>query len=233
VRTTTALLVGPLLALSLPSDAKTVLIDVGHSEKVAGATGASGRTEFSYNRSLSIQIADSMRRLGWKVVMPNLDGRVSTLLERPESARNAKADLFIAVHHDSVQEWQMPNRDRYGGFSVWIAGTRPAAKGSLRCGRSVGQAMKASGMTPNLSHAQPPPGAGRNLLDPSIGLYRRDSLAVLKHSTTPAILVEAGVIVNPAEEHWLGRRDVQRMIAGAVADGADRCIATGNKGAER
>lgn len=223
---TSTLLLASMLALSLPCHARTVLIDIGHSEKVAGATGASGRTEFSYNKALSIQIAKRMRQLGWTVVMPNLDGSVSTLLERPESARRAKADLFIAVHHDSVQEWQMPHRDRYGGFSVWIAGTKPAAKGSLRCGRSVGEAMRESGMKPNLSHAQPPPGAGRDLLDPSIGLYRRDSLAVLKHSTTPAILVEAGVIVNPAEERWLGRKDVQQAISGAVATGADRCIGT-------
>lgn len=210
-----------------PAPTRIVLIDVGHSAKVYGARGASGRTEFAYNLALSQDLAKAMRRRGWTVVMPNSTGTVRTLAERPRSATLAKADLFIAVHHDSVQEWQMPNRDRYGGYSVWTSGSHPAARASEACGRIVGDVMRNAGMKPNLSHAEPPPGANRTLLDPRIGHYRRDDLAVLRRSTTPALLFEAGVIVNPREERWLGRDEVRKAIAENLAHAADRCVPAG------
>jgi N-acetylmuramoyl-L-alanine amidase len=203
---------------------RTVLIDVGHSAADPGATGASGRTEFSRNQALARDVADAMRARGWRVVMPNADGRVRTLAERPRSADAAGADLLIAIHHDSVLPWQMPRRADYRGFSVWASGSHPAARASFGCARSIGAAMRGSGMVPNLSHAMPAPGAARDLIDGGIGFYRRDGLAVLRLSRTPAVLVEAGVIVNPAEEAWLGRPETRRGIAGAIAYGADGCI---------
>jgi N-acetylmuramoyl-L-alanine amidase len=220
-------LAASLAAIALAAStatARTVLVDIGHNLAAPGSIGASGTTEFSHNRELGIQVAAEMRRLGWTVVTPNLDGHVRALGARPASATAARADLFLAIHHDSVQSWQMPQRDRFSGFSVWASGSHPAAAASKACATAIGRSMRSGGMRPNLSHGDRVQGEGRDLQDASIGRYRRDDLAVLRLSKTPAVLVEAGVIVNPAEEAWLSRQDVISGIARAIAQGADRCI---------
>jgi len=79
-------------------------------------------------------------------------------------------------------------------------------------------------MRPALFHAERIPGESRDLQNAATGRYRRDDLAVLRLSRTPAVLVEAGVIVNPNEEAWLSRTDVRRGIANAIVEGVAACL---------
>jgi N-acetylmuramoyl-L-alanine amidase len=221
-----------LLAIVLMSDvvgadvarAQTVLVDVGHSRRSPGSTSASGIGEFEFNRLLAAEVSTALRRRGVTVVMPNADGATTGLAARPAAAAAARADLFLSIHHDAIQSRFIPWRDRFGGFSVWSSGSHPQAAASARCATSIGRSMLSGGMRPALFHAERVEGEGRILLDPTIARYRRDDLAVLRLSRTPAVLVEAGVIVNPAEEAWLSRPDVRAGIAERIAEGAVACI---------
>jgi N-acetylmuramoyl-L-alanine amidase len=229
VRSAIAAMAACLLAGT--ASARTVVVDIGHSLAAPGSTGASGTTEFSYNRALGLEVAAEMRRLGWTVLVPNADGRMRSLAARPAAAAAARADLFLSIHHDSVQSWQMPERGSFSGFSTWASGAHPAAVASTRCAGTIGRSMLRGGMRPNLAHGMQVQGEGRDLQDARIGRYRRDDLAVLRLSHTPAVLVEAGVIVNPNEEAWLARPDARAGIARVIAAGADACIT--DKGARR
>jgi N-acetylmuramoyl-L-alanine amidase len=51
-----------------------------------------------------------------------------------------------------------------------------------------------------------------------------DHLTVLRHATMPALLFEAGVVVNREEEARMGDIKVQKQIAAGVADGIDACL---------
>ncbi len=204
---------------------RTVVIDVGHSHRAPGSTSAAGRTEFDFNRRMALDLASEMRRIGWTVLVPNSDGRTTSLAQRPAAATAAGADLLLSIHHDSIQSWQMQQRESFHGFSTWTSGTHPGAATSARCADAIGSAMTRAGMRPNTSHAAPVPGEGRDLRNPATGRYRRDDLAVLRLSRTPAVLIEIGVIVNPVEEAWLSRDDVRRAMARVIAAGADACIA--------
>lgn len=206
------------------SAARTVLVDIGHSTSAPGSVSASGTGEFRFNLALGLAIADALRRRGVKVVVPNADGRTTSLSARPAAATRAGASLMLSIHHDAIQPSLQPQRERYSGFSIWTSGSAPAAAASASCARAIGGTLAAGGMKPALFHAERIPGEGRNLLDPSIGWYRRDDLAVLRLSRTPAVLLEAGVIVNPAEEAWISRSDVRAAIADRVAEAVVRCI---------
>jgi len=219
-----ALALAALALVSTSAQSRTVVVDVGHSLAAPGSTGASGTTEFAYNRALALEVAAEMRRLGWNVLVPNADGRTRSLAARPAAASAAHADLFLSIHHDSVQTWQMPDRGSFSGFSTWASGAHPAATASTRCADSIGRAMARGGMRPNLAHGMRVQGEGRDLQDARTGRYRRDDLAVLRLSKTPAVLVEAGVIVNPSEEAWLARPDARAGIARVIAAGANACI---------
>lgn len=217
------LLVAALLS-PVTAGAQTILVDVGHSATAPGSTAASGGTEFAYNRALALAVAERMRARGWRVLVPNADGSVRSLAARPASATAVRADLFLSIHHDAIQPQYAPYRDRFGGFSVWSSGSHPRAAESTRCAGAIGRSLARGGIRPALFHAERIPGESRDLRDPSTGRYRRDDLAVLRLSKTPAVLVEAGVIVNPNEEAWLAREDVRAGIAEAIVDGVARCV---------
>src|SRR5207245_9472788 len=56
------------------------------------------------------------------------------------------------------------------------------------------------------------------------GVHYYDNLNVLKTVRTPAVLLEAGVIVNREEELKVQSEEVRKRIAAAVADGLQRCL---------
>ena len=88
---------------------------------------------------------------------------------------------------------------------------------SFRFAGALGDALRARGLQFSTYHAEDIPGERRELLDPERGIFRYDKLAVLKNTHAPAVLFEAGVIVNRAEELLLASADHQNAIAGAFA----------------
>ena len=54
-------------------------------------------------------------------------------------------------------------------------------------------------------------------------MYYYDNLVVLKGATIPAVLLEAGVIVNRDEERALAGAERRALTAAAVAQGLARC----------
>jgi N-acetylmuramoyl-L-alanine amidase len=201
-----------------------ILVDVGHSRTSGGSTSATGVAEFEYNRALALEVVRQLRGKGHVVGIPNAEGGVRDLQSRPRSATTMGADLFLSIHHDSIQERLKPWSRSYSGFSTWASGATATSAASTRCAQSIGASMAAGGMRPALYHAERIQGESRNLQDASTGRYRRDDLAVLRLSRTPAVLVEAGVIVNPDEEAWLSRQDVRRGIAAAIVSGVEACL---------
>ena len=64
------------------------------------------------------------------------------------------------------------------------------------------------------------------LLDREAGVYRYDQLIVLRHTLMPAVLLEAGSIVNRKEELELGTPERRSLVASAiVAAVEDFCAA--------
>ena len=61
----------------------------------------------------------------------------------------------------------------------------------------------------------------RELVDREAGVYRYDQLIVLKSTQMPAVLMEAGSIVNRSEELLLATPEHEAIMAGAVAEAVD------------
>ena len=58
----------------------------------------------------------------------------------------------------------------------------------------------------------------RLLIDAQAGVYRYDQLVVLKDTGMPAVLLEAGSIINREEELRMGSAEHQALVSAAVAD---------------
>ena len=212
--------------------AASIAIDVGHYLDKPGVISARGITEFEYNLRLSREIADALRRAGHKVMLIGDDGKADNLGRR--APRAAGMDLFISVHHDSVQPrflspWeyegvQLLYSDRFSGYSLFVSRLQAHTETSLRCASAIGAALRQAGHKPSLYHADPIVGENRPFADEANGVHYFDNLAVLKTANLPALLFEAGVLVNRDEELRMRDPAVRRTIVQAVESGIRTCL---------
>ncbi|MCA8290921.1 N-acetylmuramoyl-L-alanine amidase family protein [Burkholderia vietnamiensis] len=208
-----------------PPSARYIVVDTGHTPAHPGATGASGRVEYRYNLDLSTAVADTLIAHGDRVLRTSADGREIALDQRSTQAPDA--NLFVSIHHDSMQQQFIDaGRQReFHGFAVFVSERNPHYAEGLRCAKSIAEHLLAAGERPSLYHAQPIKGENRPLIDPQLGIHRFDDLVVLRTAPIPAVLVEAGVIVNPDEEKRLAQRDTIQRLGAAIAGGIDACTA--------
>ena len=206
-----------------------IALDIGHDKTRPGATSARGLTEFSYNHALAELVLTALRANGFAAAfLIGESGAPMPLPRRSQIAREEQAGVFISLHHDSVQkqyfsEWQFaghphPYSDKFHGYSIFVStGSRWAADG-MALANLLGRALTVRGLTPSLHHAEPIPGENRTLIDPKLGIYRFDELAVLRGATMPALLLESGIIVNRDEEQAIQDGQYHRKVVAALID---------------
>jgi N-acetylmuramoyl-L-alanine amidase len=212
--------------------AASIAIDVGHYRAKPGVISARGVTEFEYNLKLSREIAEALQRAGHRTLLIGADGLAENLGSR--APRAAGMDLFISIHHDSVQprflsSWDVDGEtllfsDHFSGFSLFVSRLNAHTDKSLGCASAIGAAMRAVGFTPSRYHADPIVGENRPFADEANGVHYFDNLAVLKTASTPALLFEAGVIVNREEELRMRDPAVRKRIVESIVAGAGACL---------
>jgi N-acetylmuramoyl-L-alanine amidase len=201
---------------------KEVALDVGHFYEKPGVISVTGIPEFEYNKALAFKVREELEAAGIRVRMIGERGDFAELHERTRAARGA--DLFVSIHHDSVQEQYLPIADRFAGFSLFVSRINPHVAKSVVCASSIGAEMLRSGFTRSLYHADPVLGESRPFADEANGVHYYDNLAVARTATMPALLFEAGVLVNRAEEARLALPETRAVIASAIAKGVVRCL---------
>jgi N-acetylmuramoyl-L-alanine amidase len=207
-----------------------VVVDVGHSLNVPGALSARGMPEYAFNLQLAQQIKEMLVDAGFDktVLLITAKPPPAGLFERAIIANRLPADLFISVHHDSVPDnlihtWQYEGQDQqynddYPGYALFISNDNADRAGSLLFGKFLGKALRARGLqfTPHYTLALMG-NRRRELLDADAGVYRFDQLVVLRYTRMPALLLEAGSIVNRQEELELATPERRTLTSAAVA----------------
>jgi N-acetylmuramoyl-L-alanine amidase len=161
------------------------------------------------------------------------DGAMVELPKRTIAADMRGATFFLSIHHDSAQpryfetwDWQGVERrftDRFSGFSLFVSRKNPQPEASLYCARMIGSALKRAGLAFSSHHAENIPGENREWADQDVGVYYFDDLVVLKTAKIPAVLVEAGVIINRTEEKTAQEPAMRSTIAAAIVRGLSDC----------
>jgi N-acetylmuramoyl-L-alanine amidase len=212
-----------------------VVVDVGHTAQSPGAASARGVDEFDFNLRLAKEINRKLLDMGFArtVLLVTKGPSRKGLMERVARANEAKPDVFLSIHHDSVpdrmmEKWEFegvkrPFNDKYPGHSIFISADNPEYQASLLFATIIGKELKARGMRYTPHYTDPIMGSRQRLLvDTDAGVYRYDQLIVLRQTRMPAVLLEAGSIVNRNDELVLAGADRQRLVAAAVGDAADR-----------
>jgi N-acetylmuramoyl-L-alanine amidase len=206
-----------------------VALDVGHTPKKGGAVSARGMSEYEFNYRLVDELAQKLqfsRTVQCFVVNPEREE--ISLPKRAEQAQEHGADLFLAIHHDSVKEsyltkWEFNGKpqkycDDFHGYSIFISEKSAKPLESLAFANALGRALLKEGFSPTLHHETQ---ENRTVLDREKGICLFDDLIVLKAAKMPAVLLECGVIVNREEETNLNNKAYRVRLVQAICNGIE------------
>ena len=210
------------------------MLDVGHTINSPGADSARGVPEYQFNLALAGAIKDKLVEAGFDntVRLITTTKHAAGLVERAARANAMHADLFIAIHHNSVpnnliETWEYEGQkhqfsDRFSGYSIFVSSENGDFKGSLAFGHLLGMALQARGLHYTPHYTLPLMGRHqRELVDAEAGVYRFDLLVVLRETRMPAALLEAGSIVNRRDELTLATDERRALVAAAVTSAVE------------
>jgi N-acetylmuramoyl-L-alanine amidase len=206
-----------------------IVVDVGHTLESDGAMSARNVPEFQFNLNLAKRVVDGLKSAGF----PETKLLVTTGKARPSLARRVaaadalKGNFLLSIHHDAAPDKFMENwtfegkpshfSDRFSGYSVFVSRSNEDFKTSLAFAKLLGRQMKAQGLQYATQYTQAFMGRYQfDLLDRDVGVYAHDQLIVLMHPQMPAVLLEAGSIINRDEEVKMASPERQLMTANAV-----------------
>jgi len=172
----------------------TIAVDPGHPP--GGATGPTGLYEADAVLPVGLILKQMLEARGATVLMTRSTRDPVDLALRPILARRAGAHAFISLHYDAYGDGVNPFT-RPNGVEVYFY--RPHSEPLARAVQSA------------LVSYQPLPDQGVD--------YR--SLAVVRNSWMPAVLVEGGVIIIPEQENAMKTPEFQARYARSIADGLE------------
>lgn len=214
-----------------------VVIDPGHGGVDPGAIGYNG----AYEKDIVLKLGHELRRQleetgRFRLKMTREDDRFLRLQDRVAFARRHKADLFVSLHADSL------NNSSVSGASVYTLSETASDKQTARLARRENRADLIAGVDLGAE--------GKDVANILINLAMRDTMnqssyfanmlvstmktshintlenthrfagfAVLKAPDIPSVLVEAGFLSNRAEARQLVKAPYRRKLATALVKG--------------
>jgi N-acetylmuramoyl-L-alanine amidase len=164
------------------------------------------------------------------------------LYSRIALANEKQAGLFISVHHDSVQEQhllrtkegkivdvQYDFKQKFNpGYSIYIANdpkypnTEQNYSDVLKFAMIFAKKMQTIGRKPSTYHEEKPDQDNYQSIDLSLGIYNSKAiLALLRNAKMPAVLIEAGVIVDIEDEKIISTQAFKDQFAILLAESID------------
>jgi N-acetylmuramoyl-L-alanine amidase len=227
-----------------PTGKRDIIIAIvaGHGGEDPGSIGAKG----SYEKRVTLAIAKKLAKLidqrkGFKAVMIRTGDYYVTHNRKTKLARQNKADLLISIHADAfvspkphgasvlVQSSRRANSE----FTRWIANRQDESELLGGAGETIKKtkdknlAFTLADMKKEYTMASSYEFALHVIkeIKQVTKLHKKEpeglSLAVLKSSDIPSVLIETGFISNPSEEKRLNSRKHQQKLANAIFKAVD------------
>ena len=226
------------LAQSSVAERKVVVvIDPGHGGKDPGAIGPNRIYESNVVLAISLRLAEYINRTtDMKAVLTRDDDTFIVLRDRMKMGRESKADLFLSIHADAL------DNPRVKGASVYTLSLKGASDEAARVYAERENAYSSisevaisnmdkdavsllTDLSQNFSMKASKEAAGIILNELSkVGSIRKKKVqeagfAVLKSPDVPSVLIETTYISNPSEEARLNSRSYQDKLARAIFEG--------------
>lgn len=189
---------------------RTIAIAPGHGGKDPGNM-VNKEQEKEYTLLLSKALKQELIKRGFKVVMTRENDKFVDLEPQADFARRAKADLFITVHYNAVDDVDPKGIET---FALTPAGAI-STNGGTPCAWSRGNKHDSSNML-LAYHVHKAMLQKTDFEDRGI---RRASFMVLRHLAMPGILIEGGFMSNRSDARKIFSSAHRKVFARAIADG--------------
>jgi N-acetylmuramoyl-L-alanine amidase len=214
-----------------------IAIDAGHGGNDAGAHGPGGTQEKKVVFAIAKRLAQMINgQPGMWAVMVRKGDYYIGLRKRMEIAREAKADLFVSIHADAINDasvkgasvYTLSNTGASSEAARWLANSENSA--DLVGGVSLDDKDDVlASVLLDLSQSATKE-ASRSVASKILKYFnvmgrlhknevQKAAFMVLKSPDIPSILVETAFISNPTEENELRSSEHQVKVAGAVFKG--------------
>ena len=214
-----------------------VAVDAGHGGQDPGAIGRNGTMEKNVVLAIARALAKRIdSEPGMRAYLTRDDDYFVVLRDRMVRARNAKADIFVSVHADSIRDRSITGASVYilsehGASSEaarWLAERENAAdlKGGVTLDdkdRSLASVLLDLSQNANLGSSMTAAERVLQSLDDTVNVRKtkvqQAALVVLKSPDIPSMLVETAYISNPGEEARLKSVAHKAKVAEAIFSG--------------
>ena len=204
-------------------------IDIGHTPKRFGCISSRGDTEYEFNKAIATMLYSKLlTNSSIEGMLINKESKEISLKQRVKLAKKVKADLFISIHHDSVQKKYLKNWvvngvnnlycDKFSGYSLLVSNKNKYPIKSINLASKIAISFQKRGLNYTLHHAEKIKGESRKWISKDFGIYTADNLVVLKYVSMPSVLVECGVIVNREEEELVKSKDYMDKITNSIIE---------------
>jgi N-acetylmuramoyl-L-alanine amidase len=214
-----------------------VAVDAGHGGQDPGAIGRNGTMEKNVVLAIARALAARIdAEPGMRSYLVRDDDYFVVLRDRMVRARNAKADIFVSVHADSIRDRNITGASVYvlsehGASSEaarWLAERENSADlvGGVKLDdkdKSLASVLLDLTQTANTSASMTAAERVLLSLDRTVNVRKskvqQAGLVVLKSPDIPSMLVETAYISNPGEESRLKSVTHQAKVAEAIFGG--------------
>jgi len=215
-----------------------VVIDPGHGGKDPGAIGPNGTRESNVALAIGLRLAEYFNNASdMQAILTRDDNTFVVLRDRMEYARKFKADLFISIHADAL------DNPRVKGASIYTLSLEGASNEASKIlakrenkdssigevplsGKDADIVSLLTDLSQNVS-MEASKEVGSIILNElaKVGSIRKKKVQqagflVLKSPDVPSVLIETTFISNPNEEKKLKSRSYQSKLAQAIFQGA-------------
>ena len=185
---------------SLDTPIATIVIDAGHGGPDPGKVSESGTLEKDINLNIAFYIKEMLEAQNISVIMTREEDKdlatetqkrkLSDIKERVKLMEESNADAIISIHQNSY-----PDADIYGAQCFYPTNSE---EGKNLATILQTQIIESTNQTKIRE------------------IKANDDYYLLKHSTTPIVIVECGFLTNPEEEQLLLSDEYQRKMAWSI-----------------
>ena len=190
---------------------KVVYLDAGHGGYDPGASYF-GISEKSLTLAIQSRVKAKLESEGYQVVTTRISDTYVDLTDRSRAANASESDIFVSIHinasgSSAAQGIETYYYQPYAEYPSRINATYHANPTRLSMSDTLANAIQSSLI--NATGAQ------------NQGV-KRQTFAVLRETTAPAVLLELGFLSNPQEAARLNTSAYQETLANAIVAGIKR-----------
>lgn len=170
----------------------TIMLDPGHGGSDPGAIGLGGLQEKDVVLAIALATADELKKWDLRVVLTRSDDRTVSLEDRVLLAEQTKADFFISIHGNAVD-----NLPDVNGLETYHY---PNSTKGADLARAIHNQLLQS-------------------LKPNNRGVKQANFYVLRNTSMPAALVEVGFVTGRIDAANLANADYRKAVGRALATG--------------